>query len=202
MESTRPAIRRQESLSYVPGFTAFGIAGESRARVGGAPGWCDQLSVRGAHTTPIPSPPPRSLRRISPPLLAAGVVVHGMVNAMRRRPLSYGASSGGRRARRGRLARELHTGSHCSVMQPSLTPPPATRPHPRTAEPWWHVINAAAGGVMLNWVAHKYDGTAAFMEKQMGSYSKLPTWAYGALNDEELGAWRARRSPEEGARGG
>lgn len=40
----------------------------------------------------------------------------------------------------------------------------------------------------MNWVAHKYDGTASFMEGQMGSYSKLPSWAYGALNEQELGA--------------
>lgn len=67
-----------------------------------------------------------------------------------------------------------------------------TRPHltPHCAEPWWHVINAAAGATLLNWVAHKYDGTQAFMTGQIGAYAKLPTWAYDALNQEELGALR------------
>jgi hypothetical protein len=50
------------------------------------------------------------------------------------------------------------------------------------------VINAVAGAAIMRWVAVKYDGTAAFMAGQMGSYAKMPTWAYDSLSDEELGA--------------
>lgn len=121
----------------------------------------------------------------------AGVVVHGMVNAMRRRPVSYGAcGASGRRATTSRLAAVCEWArAHSAARPPPAHPPPALDP----AEPWWHVINAVAGATIMRWVAIKYDGTSAFMAGQMGSYAKMPTWAYDSLSDDELGAcqlWR------------
>ena len=137
--------------------------------------------------------------------------MHGMLNMMRRRPISFGACAGppgvvvprlappaaarvsARTARerggpRARAGAPLHT----------RTPPRAPAPS-APAEPWWHVLNALGGAAMLNWVAHKYDGTHAFMQTQLGAYAKLPTWAYDALNEEELGACAPR--PGAGAGG-
>jgi hypothetical protein len=63
------------------------------------------------------------------------------------------------------------------------------------------VINAAVGAGVMHWVAVKYDGTAAFMATQMGSYAKLPTWIHDQLTPDELGAY-ARGRVGEGGRGG
>ena len=40
----------------------------------------------------------------------------------------------------------------------------------------------------MNFVAWKYDGTAAFLQKRFESNSKIPTWAYDSLTEEQLGA--------------
>jgi hypothetical protein len=50
------------------------------------------------------------------------------------------------------------------------------------------VINVAAGGYFMSWVARKADATTDFMAEQLGAFARMPSWAYGQLTQEELGA--------------
>ena len=104
-----------------------------------------------------------------------GAMVQVSVNLMRRKPVMFGEEQPRTQA------------SPAGAAAISLD----ARPHPHPAEPWWHVFNAATGGYLFYHLAVKYDATSGFMETQFASYSKLPSWVYNQLSQEELGECEA-----------